>query len=227
MVEMLGVLAIIGVLSVAGIAGYSRAMTKYRTNKTIDQVTMLVTNIRTLYAQQNNFAGLNNAEAYNLGVIPDDLIPNNFNNDKKLRNAFKGQVFINPTKANSSDDTSDTAFEIAFQGLSRDACIAMATSDWGSGSASGLVSVTFQGTSAEASNAKMGTPLAIGTGAAYRGVGCEGKAASGSGMSAGDGHAIACPSGSYRLPLSVADSSKACNCTGANANQCSITWIYF
>ena len=33
MVEMLGVLAIIGVLSVGAIAGYSKAMTKYKLNK--------------------------------------------------------------------------------------------------------------------------------------------------------------------------------------------------
>ena len=33
MVEMLGVLAIIGVLSVEAIAGYSKAMTKYKLNK--------------------------------------------------------------------------------------------------------------------------------------------------------------------------------------------------
>ena len=53
MIEMLGVLAIIGVLSVGGIAGYSKAMMKFKTNKTIDQIAMTVTNIRTLYAQQN------------------------------------------------------------------------------------------------------------------------------------------------------------------------------
>ncbi|MBR3501778.1 MAG: prepilin-type N-terminal cleavage/methylation domain-containing protein, partial [Alphaproteobacteria bacterium] len=35
MIEMLGVLAIIGVLSVGGIAGYSKAMQKYRINKSI------------------------------------------------------------------------------------------------------------------------------------------------------------------------------------------------
>ena len=35
MIEMLGVLAIIGVLSVGGIAGYSKAMMKYRINKKI------------------------------------------------------------------------------------------------------------------------------------------------------------------------------------------------
>lgn len=37
MIEMLGVLAIIGVLSVGGIAGYSQAMTKYKVNRTIDE----------------------------------------------------------------------------------------------------------------------------------------------------------------------------------------------
>ncbi len=41
MVEMLGVLAIIGVLSIAGIAGYKTAMTKYRTNELLEEVTKL------------------------------------------------------------------------------------------------------------------------------------------------------------------------------------------
>ena len=50
MVEMLGVLAIIGVLSVGGIAGYSKAMAKYKTTQTLDQLTMLVANIRTAFS---------------------------------------------------------------------------------------------------------------------------------------------------------------------------------
>ena len=37
MIEMLGVLAIIGVLSVGGIAGYSKAMEKYKVNKTVSE----------------------------------------------------------------------------------------------------------------------------------------------------------------------------------------------
>ena len=36
MVEMLGVLAIIGVLSIGGIAGYTMAMNRYRANEVID-----------------------------------------------------------------------------------------------------------------------------------------------------------------------------------------------
>ena len=38
MVEILGVLAIVGVLSVGGIAGYSTAMNKYKMNKQNEQI---------------------------------------------------------------------------------------------------------------------------------------------------------------------------------------------
>ena len=44
MVEMLGVLAIIGVLSVGAIAGYSKAMMKYKLNQYAQAVNMLINN---------------------------------------------------------------------------------------------------------------------------------------------------------------------------------------
>ena len=58
MIEMLGVLAIVGVLSVGGIAGYSKAMAKFKTNKVIDQINTISTNVRTLYSSQRNYGGL-------------------------------------------------------------------------------------------------------------------------------------------------------------------------
>ena len=42
MVEMLGVLAIIGVLSVGAIAGYSKAMMKYKLNKYSEQMNTVI-----------------------------------------------------------------------------------------------------------------------------------------------------------------------------------------
>jgi len=60
MIEMLGVLAIIGVLSVGGIAGYSKAMHKYRINKTIEQITLIAGNVRSFFAPQRNYSGLSN-----------------------------------------------------------------------------------------------------------------------------------------------------------------------
>ncbi|MBQ8671377.1 MAG: hypothetical protein IJ525_02525 [Alphaproteobacteria bacterium] len=49
MIEMLGVLAIIGVLSVGGIAGYSKAMHRYRVNKAIEQITLIAGNVRSFF----------------------------------------------------------------------------------------------------------------------------------------------------------------------------------
>ena len=49
MVEMLGVLAIIGVLSAGALAGYSRAMQKYKMNKTIDEFTHILFNFSEIY----------------------------------------------------------------------------------------------------------------------------------------------------------------------------------
>ncbi len=42
MIEMLGVLAIVGVLSVGGIAGYSKAMEKFKLNKAVSEYSMLI-----------------------------------------------------------------------------------------------------------------------------------------------------------------------------------------
>ena len=58
MIEMLGVLAIVGVLSVGGIAGYSKAMTKFKINKTIEQITMIAHNVRTVFINEHTYDGL-------------------------------------------------------------------------------------------------------------------------------------------------------------------------
>ena len=42
MIEMLGVLAIVGVLSVGGIAGYSKAMEQWKTNKILNEYSYLI-----------------------------------------------------------------------------------------------------------------------------------------------------------------------------------------
>ena len=73
MVEMLGVLAIIGVLSVGAIAGYSKAMTKYKLNKQAEQIGSVLDYI-SIYSEQLSIVG-NQVTSLNqllikLGVIP-------------------------------------------------------------------------------------------------------------------------------------------------------------
>ena len=61
MVEMLGVLAIIGVLSVGAMSSYSKAMFKYKLNKQAEQLSTLF-NEAVIYAKQFSF---NNSKSRN------------------------------------------------------------------------------------------------------------------------------------------------------------------
>lgn len=73
MIEMLGVLAIIGILSVGGIAGYSKAMAKFRVNKTITQIQHIATNTRILFASHRTYDGLSADVIDNAKLIPEDM----------------------------------------------------------------------------------------------------------------------------------------------------------
>lgn len=75
MIEMLGVLAIIGVLSVGGIAGYSKAMEKFKLNKTISDYTYLIYGLLEHIDDFRHLSGNNNAVgirdvAESLNLIP-------------------------------------------------------------------------------------------------------------------------------------------------------------
>ncbi len=135
MVEMLGVLAIIGVLSVGGIAGYSMAMSKFKVTKTIDQVQTIITNMRTLYASQRTYTALTASSAYNMGVLTDET--------------YDGSKGLNPYGGEITFGTSgNRQFTIKYDKLTAEACLKLATADWGADASSGLVSIGVGGNNA-------------------------------------------------------------------------------
>lgn len=69
MVEMLGVLAIIGVLSIGGIAGYTMAMNRYRANEIIDAASKLAVVSQTA----NNGAGATDMDITDIGFANNTL----------------------------------------------------------------------------------------------------------------------------------------------------------
>ena len=129
MVEMLGVLAIIGVLSVGGIAGYSQAMAKFKITKTIDQVQTIITNLRTLYSGSRKYSAITAAQAYSLGLLNDET--------------YTGSKGLNPYGGNIVFGTADSGrtFTIEYNGLTPEACVRLATADWGADSSSGLKTI--------------------------------------------------------------------------------------
>ena len=143
MVEMLGVLAIVGVLSIGGISGYSKAMAKYKINKTVDQVSMLITSIRTAFGNQNSYAGLTTVKAINYDLVGNDLT---LGSTSTLTNAYSGSVTIEAlTDAGASCGASTYCpkFAVTYTNLDRQACAVIASSDWGGSAASGLYSITI------------------------------------------------------------------------------------
>ncbi len=83
MVEMLGVLAIIGVLSVGAIAGYSKAMMKYKLNKQTEQIGSILDYVNMhfddLKRSKTDTVGNLIPLFKKLGVIPQEMIRKNRN----------------------------------------------------------------------------------------------------------------------------------------------------
>ena len=99
MVEMLGVLAIIGVLSVGAIAGYSKAMFKYKLNKHMESFNILLNEAIKLLPELQRTYGKNTNDSYSLGsffhkanLLPDGMTYNQ--QDASIYDIFKNKTDI-------------------------------------------------------------------------------------------------------------------------------------
>jgi len=199
----LGVLAIIGVLSIGGISGYSKAMAKFRVNKTLDQISMLVMNIRTLYSANVNYAGLDDKVAIQMGIIPRDMLPSGKTeaDADEIINAYQGRVKIGA--ANVGGD--NRSFFVTYSGLTREACVSIATADWGSQAGSGLQAIQIKG----AENGKDKNVTLSGANACQ-----EEKSAAGEGC-----HLI------DNLPVALSQAAVECRNTADGGNE--VRWDYY
>ena len=197
MIEMLGVLAIVGVLSVGGIAGYSKAMTKFKINKTAEQVSQIVANMRTLYAQQTSYGSFYTDDAIKMGVIPDNLTTTN--SYPHVTNAFNGKVTV-------MSGFDETIFLVRFESLPKEACVSLATQDWGSESSAGLIAISI------------GDNYETGPQFSYKGN-CSNY------NSYNNMYTLACPGDQNNpTPINVATAANACS--QCETYGCSISWVF-
>ena len=116
MIEMLGVLAIVGVLSAGGIAGYSMAMQSYKTNQLIEKVNLIATRVRSVYKGDYR-NGVSNDNMISSGKLSADDFKNPFGDDMLVRRA---------------DWEENTTFLISIEGnLPADTCTDLLLMDWG------------------------------------------------------------------------------------------------
>ena len=137
MVEILGVLAIIGVLSVGGIAGYSKAMYKYKVNKFTDQMNNIIANIRASFGAQKSVEGLNNENIKKMGLVPEDMYKDK--DSDYPEHSWGGQIYFGAPYYNTFDDdgnytgtfTPNNIFYISMNKIPKDVCMVVLTADWG------------------------------------------------------------------------------------------------
>ena len=121
MIEMLGVLAIVGVLSAGGIAGYSMAMESYRSTALLEKVVSIAQQARVLY---DGYYSETATDTTN-GGMGKRLIEAGFLSD--LNNPFGGALKTEP--ANDDDKAMFTITSDA--NIPVNACIRLVTSNWG------------------------------------------------------------------------------------------------
>ena len=200
MIEMLGVLAIIGVLSVGGLAGYAKMMAQYRINATLQQVQMISAKLSTQAANGGSYEGLSNYTAYRLNALPSEIIDSVNEDDKEitLSNAYAGNVKIEAASISSGDCSESScdnqAYTITYTGLHQDACLALGGSPWNSSRNSSFIGFGVGKASAETSlKSELKQDCTHGT---------------------GSGYAYACDGASIPMDLDVVTS--ACQCGDGN-----------
>jgi len=92
MIEMLGVLAIVGVLSVGGIAGYSKAMTKYRINKWTEEMIWVIQNFVQYKKDWMRFIGNKEDKMVNQYLKDAKLLPETWSSKYGLRDSLDNNI---------------------------------------------------------------------------------------------------------------------------------------
>ena len=202
MIEMVGVLAIVGVLSVGGLAGYTKAMMQYRADRTMEQVTEMASRISMIGEQASSYQGLSNNVAIKMTAVPGDMITAG---STDLENKFGGDVTIEPSNllsSTTSDDSKDLAFTITYKGLSSAECLRMATQEWKSGNNGALIGVGFASSEGNKSTLANGLYLNCTT-------------------ATSSSYVLGCADG---LPLTADKAMAGCNCSG---NTCIMVVKYY
>ncbi|MBP1532110.1 MAG: hypothetical protein ILA52_01255, partial [Alphaproteobacteria bacterium] len=132
-----------------GIAGYSKAMMKHRINKSIEQITLVAANLRTTFGSQHSYSGASSTNVLvKAKIVSDEMIPSGWLAEiqkagKKSLPGLKATAEFNRIKVRSDSfrnvfggdfivgETTGGDFSIEITNIPQEACITLATQDWG------------------------------------------------------------------------------------------------
>ena len=111
MIEMLGVLAIMGVITVGAIEMIQLAMNTQKRNTVNEEVLQIVTQVRNVYGEYDDFSNINKSTVFNAISMSD-------------KNPYGGkyEVEVNPSNPRQ--------FVVSITGLSKNECETFTTKAW-------------------------------------------------------------------------------------------------
>lgn len=138
MVEMIGVLTIVGFLTLGGIWGFDRASQMMRINDLKDQVSTLVANVRAMHMTHNDYQDLSPHTLIGAGLVPEKIIGAD---GDSITHILQGKVLIGPA---DTPEYKNTAFVIIYNGLDSFTCREITSVSWGSDISSGFLGMTIK-----------------------------------------------------------------------------------
>lgn len=197
MIEMLGVLAIIGVLSVGSLAGYSKMMSQYKIDASLEYVGMIVSKISAYGTNADSYEGLTNYTAYKLNAIPSDMLVEYNDNNKTatLTNPFGGGANIKASTLANSNTGDNQAYVVILTGLTEEACVALGSGAWKNVRNSSFIGLGV-GTKQDDIEKKLYMNCSNATDNSTYSVACSGESGS--------------------LPMDMGNATAACSCPGSN-----------
>ena len=124
MIEMLGVLAIIGVLTVGSLSIVGKARQQFTISQIISETSTLIGNARKMVCDYDEGYGTYANMLYRSGAYPDGVTPD-LDNDHKAKSFTLYNDAVLELNGNS-----DGTFSAILSNLPDEACVAVATSDW-------------------------------------------------------------------------------------------------
>lgn len=139
MLEMLGVLAIVGVLTVGGFSLVSKVNTNNQTNNVIEEVSSLASKVRVVARDYSSDDGSFMKYVCKGKAYPDtmdcDLVEGSEPEDKCNCSTFTGTADVTYAVSNG---TYPVLFTLTVGNLSTEMCMSLLTSNWGSASTTGF-----------------------------------------------------------------------------------------
>lgn len=137
MVEMLGVLTIVGVLSVGGLNVINQMQNERTSTQMLADISDLARRAKRMACQYDSGYSSYTFYLYKSNAYPEGW---NYDSTKKKFSGLKGSLYSVQGTANADSGVAES-FEIIIENLSDEQCSKLATFDWGGKNTSGIESV--------------------------------------------------------------------------------------